>query len=364
MNDRTDLFEPAKLGALDLANRIVMAPLTRSRASADGVVGELQATYYAQRASAGLIIAEATNISMQGRGYAWTPGLWTDEQVAGWRKVTDAVHAAGGRIVSQLWHVGRVSHTSLQPDGKAPVAPSAIQGGGDSFTFDGMQRLSVPRALETDEIPGIIADYVHAAENAKRAGFDGIEVHSANNYLLEQFIRDSTNQRTDAYGGSIESRTRLVQEVVGAVLQVWEPGRVGIRLSPTTTSAGEAPLDSTVMDTYGHLIRALNGFGLGYLHMVEGQTGGIRDAAPGVDLDALRDLFDGAYIGNNGYDLDLAVARRAQGRVDAVAFGRPFIPNPDLVERLQRGLPLAALDPATLYGGGAEGLTDWPRAAA
>lgn len=362
MDNRTDLFEPATLGALDLANRIVMAPLTRSRASADGVVGDLQATYYAQRASAGLIIAEATNISLQGRGYAWTPGLWTDAQVKGWRKVTDAVHAAGGKIVSQLWHVGRVSHTSLQPDGQAPVAPSAIQGGGDSFTFEGMQRLSVPRALETDEIPGIIADYVHAAENAKRAGFDGIEVHSANNYLLEQFIRDSTNTRTDAYGGSIENRTRLTQEVVEAVLQIWEPGRVGVRLSPTTASAGEAPLDSTVMDTYGYLIRKLNRFGLGYLHMIEGQTGGGRDVAPGVDLDALRALFDGAYIGNNGYDLDLAVTRRAQGRVDAVAFGRSFIPNPDLVERLQRGLPLADLDPATLYGGGAEGLTDWPRA--
>nr|WP_086493538.1 alkene reductase [Novosphingobium panipatense] len=241
----TDLFEPVTLGDIALANRIVMAPLTRARACEDGVPTDLHATYYAQRASAGLIIAEATNITQQGRGYALTPGLWTEEQVAGWKKVTDAVHAAGGKIVSQLWHVGRFSHVSLQPDGKAPVAPSAIKAEGKTFTVDGMQDVSEPRALETDEIPGLIQDYVRAAENAKRAGFDGVEVHSANSYLLDQFIRDSTNKRTDQYGGPIENRTRLTQEIVEAVVGVWGSGRVGIRLSPTTPDAGNTPMDST-----------------------------------------------------------------------------------------------------------------------
>ncbi|MCZ4107039.1 alkene reductase [Brevundimonas diminuta] len=359
-SSRTDLFAPVTLGTLDLANRIVMAPLTRSRATDDGVVGALQATYYAQRASAGLIIAEATNISPQGRGYALTPGIWSEAQVAGWKTVTDAVHAAGGRIVSQLWHVGRFSHADLQPGGQAPVAPSAVKAEGQTYTNDGMVDVSMPRALETDEIPGVIADYVRAAENAKRAGFDGIEVHSANSYLLDQFIRDSTNKRTDRYGGSIENRTRLTQEVVEAVLKVWEPGRVGIRLSPTTPDAGNTPPDSTVMETYGHLIGRLNRFGLAYLHFVEGATGGTRALPAGISLDALRAEFQGPYIGNSGYDLDLAVARRAAGKVDAVAFGRPFIGNPDLVERLRIGADLVQAPREAYYGGGAEGYTDWP----
>ncbi len=356
----TDLFEPVTLGDIALANRIVMAPLTRARACEDGVPTDLHATYYAQRASAGLIIAEATNITQQGRGYALTPGLWTEEQVAGWKKVTDAVHAAGGKIVSQLWHVGRFSHVSLQPDGKAPVAPSAIKAEGKTFTVDGMQDVSEPRALETDEIPGLIQDYVRAAENAKRAGFDGVEVHSANSYLLDQFIRDSTNKRTDQYGGPIENRTRLTQEIVEAVVGVWGSGRVGIRLSPTTPDAGNTPMDSTPMETYGYLIKQLNRFNLAYLHFVEGATAGSRDLPEGIDLDALRDLFEGPYIGNNGYDLNLAVERRAEGRVDAVAFGRPFIANPDLVSRLQNGQPLAEAERETYYGNGAVGYIDWP----
>lgn len=357
---RTDLFDPVSLGSLNLANRIVMAPLTRSRATDDGVVGDLQATYYAQRASAGLIIAEATNISQQGRGYALTPGIWTDEQVAGWKKVTDAVHAAGGKIVSQLWHVGRFSHPDLQPNGEAPVAPSAIKPEGQTYTNDGMVEVPTPRALETDEIPGLIADYVRAAENAKRAGFDGVEVHSANVYLLDQFIRDSSNHRTDCYGGSIENRTRLTMEVVEAVTKVWEPGRVGIRLSPTTTEVGNTPLDSDVMATYGHLIRGLNRFGLAYLHFVEGVTGVKRYDADGIDLDALHAQFEGPFIGNNGYDLDLAIERRAKGKVDAVAFGRPFIGNPDLVERLRTGADLIEAPREAYYGNGAKGYTDWP----
>lgn len=360
---RTDLFSSVRLGSLDLANRIVMAPLTRSRAGDDGVPGELHATYYAQRATAGLIIAEATNISHQGRGYALTPGIWTEAQVAGWKAVTDAVHRAGGRIVSQLWHVGRFSHVSLQPDGQAPVAPSAVKAEGQTYANEGMVDVSMPRALETDEIPGLISDYVHAAKNAKRAGFDGIEVHSANSYLLDQFIRDSTNRRTDRYGGSIENRTRQTQEVVAAVLDVWEPGRVGIRLSPTTPDAGNTPMDGDLMATYGHLIRALNRFGLAYLHFVEGATGGTREIPAGIDLDALRAQFDGPYIGNNGYDLDLAMGRRGEGRLDAVAFGRPFIANPDLVRRLRHDLALTEAPREAYYGGGgAKGNTDWPEA--
>ena len=244
-----DLFSPVGLGALALANRIVMAPLTRSRMGDDGVPHALHAEYYAQRASAGLIISEATNISPQGRGYALTPGIWSDEQVAGWKLVTDAVHAAGGKIVCQLWHVGRFSHVSLQPGGAAPVAPSAIQAEGSTYTASGMQPVSMPRALETQEIDGIVAQYAHAAACALRAGFDGVEVHSANSYLLDQFLRDSTNRRTDAYGGSIQNRARLTLEVTQAVVNVWGASRVGIRLSPVTPDAGNTPVDSDVMAT-------------------------------------------------------------------------------------------------------------------
>ncbi|MFM0047779.1 alkene reductase [Paraburkholderia sediminicola] len=358
---RTDLFSPTKMGAIELANRIVMAPVTRSRMGDDGVPNELHATYYAQRASAGLIISEATNISAQGRGYAMTPGIWTDEQVAGWRKVTDAVHAAGGKIVAQLWHVGRFSHVDLQPNGEAPVAPSAVKAEGTTYTEKGIVEVSMPRALETSEIPGIIEQYKHAAECAKRAGFDGVEVHSANSYLLDQFLRDSTNKRTDQYGGSIENRTRLTLEVVEAVAAIWGSDRVGIRLSPLTPDAGNTPLDSNVMATYGSLIRQLNKFNLAYLHFVEGATAASREVPGGVDLDALRALFEGPYIGNNGYDLELAVARRTEGKVDAVAFGRPFIANPDLVDRLRLGAELAVAPREAYYGGGAKGYTDWPK---
>ncbi|RYF58603.1 MAG: alkene reductase [Comamonadaceae bacterium] len=356
----SDLFSPVTLGALTLSNRIVMAPLTRSRMGSDGVPDDLHARYYAQRASAGLIISEATNISAQGRGYALTPGIWTDEQVAGWKKVTDAVHSAGGLIVSQLWHVGRFSHVDLQPNGAAPVAPSAVRAEGQTFTEDGMRDVSMPRALETSEIPGILHQYRHAAECAKRAGFDGVEVHSANSYLLDQFLRDSTNQRSDAYGGSIENRTRLTLEVTAAVVEVWGSDRVGIRLSPVTPDAGNTPLDSQVMQTYGHLIEQLNRFKLAYMHFVEGATATSRTVPAGIDLDALRARFVGPYIGNNNYDLDLALNRRAAGKVNAVAFGRPFIANPDLVRRLREGAELAVAPRETYYGNGAKGYTDWP----
>lgn len=359
-SNRTDLFTPVTMGDIELANRIVMAPVTRSRYGEDGIPNEMHAEYYAQRATAGLIVAEATNISPQGRGYAATPGIWSDEQVTGWKKVTDAVHAAGGKIVSQLWHVGRFSSVELQPDGVAPVAPSAIQAEGQTYTANGFVPVSMPRALETDEIPGIIEQYKHAAENAKRAGFDGVEVHSANSYLLDQFLRDSTNHRTDHYGGSIENRARLTLEVTDAIVKIWGNDRVGIRLSPVTPDAGNTPPDSNVMALHGYLIQQLNAFNLAYLHFVEGATATSREVPEGVDMDALSAQFNGFFIGNNNYDLEMAIERRAQGKIDAVAFGRLFISNPDLVERLRRDSELTIAPRESYYGGGAKGYTDWP----
>lgn len=360
ISNSTELFSPVRIGAITMANRIVMAPVTRSRYEEDGVPGELHATYYAQRATAGLIVAEATNISAQGRGYAATPGIWSEAQVAGWRTVTDAVHAAGGKIVCQLWHVGRFSSVELQPNGEAPVAPSAIQAEGNTYTANGFVPVSMPRALETDEIPGIIEQYKHAAENARRAGFDGVEVHSANSYLLDQFLRDSTNQRTDRYGGSIENRARLTLEVTQAIVDIWGNDRVGIRLSPVTPDAGNTPPDSNVMALHGYLIQQLNRFDLAYLHFVEGATATSREVPEGVDMDALSAQFNGPFIGNNNYDLDMAIERRAQGKIDAVAFGRLFISNPDLVARLRHGAELTIAPRESYYGGGAKGYTDWP----
>ncbi|MCK9608733.1 MAG: alkene reductase [Methylomonas sp.] len=357
----TDLFQPVDIGAWQLANRIVMAPLTRCRVKNDGIPGPLQATYYAQRASAGLIISEATNISPQGRGYAYTPGIFTEAQIHGWRQVTDAVHAGQGKIVCQLWHVGRFSHPSLQPDGKLPVAPSAIAPEGDTFTEQGFQRVPTPRPLETAEIPAIVEQYRHAARCARQAGFDGVEIHSANCYLLEQFIRDSTNRRNDQYGGNIENRTRLALEVVEAVTTAWGDGnRVGIRLSPVTPSAGNTPLDSKVMATYGYLIEQLNQFNLAYLHFIEGATRDSRRIPDPVDLQKLRALFKGPYIANNRYSAELAYQVRRNDTADLVCFGRPFIANPDLVERLKSGAELADAPSETWYGGDARGYTDWP----
>lgn len=357
---RTDLFERTRMGAIELSNRIVMAPVTRSRYAEDGIPNELHATYYAQRASAGLIIAEATNISPQGRGYAATPGIWNEEQTAGWKKVTDAVHAEGGKIVLQLWHVGRFSSVALQPDGQAPVAPSAIKAEGSTYTTEGFVPVSMPRALETDEIPGIIEQYRVAARNAKRAGFDGVEVHSANSYLLDQFLRDSTNQRADQYGGSIENRARLTLGVMRAVIDIWGSERVGIRLSPVTPDAGNTPPDSNVMALFGYLVPELNSLNLAYMHFVEGATATSRDVPEGIDLDALSGLFTGPYIGNNNYDLDMAIERRAESKIDAVAFGRLFIANPDLVQRLRTGTELAIAPRESYYGGGTQGYIDWP----
>ncbi len=357
------LFTPTRLGAIEVANRIAMAPLTRSRADSDGVQTPLAVEYYRQRASAGLLIAEATNISRQGRGYAFTPGIYSEAHVQAWRAVTDAVHAAGGKIVLQLWHVGRMSHTSLQAGGAAPVAPSAIQAGGSVFTEQGFQPPSMPRALETEEIPALIEDYRQAALRAQAAGFDGVEVHAANGYLLEQFLRDSTNRRTDRYGGSIENRARLTLEVVAAVAGVWGADRVGVRLSPLSTAIGDTPLDSTPMQTHGHLVGRLSAMGLAYLHVVEGQMHG-DNGADAFNIRALRAAFDGAYIANNGYDRASALAATADDRADMVAFGRAFIGNPDLVQRLKDNRPLFDAPASGYFGGGAEGYTQFTQAQA
>ncbi|ASV87884.1 flavin oxidoreductase / NADH oxidase family protein (plasmid) [Ochrobactrum quorumnocens] len=351
------LFESYALGATTLSNRIVMAPLTRNRAGAGLVPSEHAAQYYAQRASAGLIITEATQVSRQAQGYQDTPGLYTPEQIAGWQKVTDAVHASGGRIFVQLWHVGRVSHVDLL-GGEAPVAPSAIRAGTKTFVNNGFADVSEPRALELNELPGIIDDFRQAASNAIKAGFDGVEVHGANGYLLEQFAKDGANDRTDAYGGSVENRARLLLEVTAAVAQEIGAERTGIRISPVSPANGISCSDPQAQ--YDYIVDQLEALCIAYIHVVEGATGGPRDVAP-FDYGSLRGRFSKTYIANNGYDVELAASHMADGKADMIAFGRPFIANPDLVERLQSGAPLAEINPATIYGGGAAGYTDYPR---
>lgn len=357
---QSDLFKPFKMGAIQLANRIVMAPLTRSRSPINDAPTEMNAEYYRQRASAGLIISEATNISQQGKGYAFTPGIYTEAQVAGWKLVTEAVHKANGKIICQLWHVGRISHPSLQKDNALPVSASAIKPVGQSFTESGMKDHVTPRALTLEEIPGLIEQYRHAAACAKRAGFDGVEIHSANGYLLQQFLSDVTNQRTDQYGGSIENRCRLVLEVTQAVVSVWGSERVGIRFSPV--SPANDMKETSPMKTYSYLAEKLNPMKLAFVHLVEGSTGGPRDIAPGFSFQELKSKFTTVYMANNGYTLEMALAAREKNTADLICFGRPFIANPDLVERFKEGIPLAQLDPKTLYGGGAEGYTDYPAA--
>lgn len=351
------LFQPYDLGTITLANHIVMAPLTRNRAGAGLVPGELAATYYAQRATAGLLITEATQISEQAQGYQDTPGIYTQAQIDGWRKVTDAVHAKGGSIFVQLWHVGRISHVDLQPGGAAPVAPSAIRAETKTFVNNGFADVSEPRALELQEIPGIIDDFRKASANAIAAGFDGVEIHGANGYLLEQFLKDGANQRTDEYGGSVENRARLLLEVTAAVKEEIGADRTGVRISPV--SPANAISCSDPQPQYDYVADQLSALGIVYLHVVEGATGGPRDISP-FDYDSLRRRFKNTYIGNNGYDLPLATAQLEEGKADLFAFGRPFIANPDLVERLKTGAPLVSLNPETLYGGGAAGYTDYP----
>jgi N-ethylmaleimide reductase len=351
------LFEPFKLGSITLSNRLVMAPLTRNRALPGFIPNPLAVEYYGQRATAGLLIAEATQVSQQGQGYQDTPGIYSKDQVAGWRKVTDRVHAKGGRIVLQLWHVGRISHTSLQPNGGAPVAPSAIRANTKTFVGGTFADVSEPRALELAEIPGIIDSFRKGAANAIEAGFDGVEIHGANGYLLDQFARDGTNKRTDAYGGSIENRAKLMLEVARAVASEVGAERTGIRISPVTP-ANDAS-DSNPQPLFDHIVDHLNALKLIYIHVIEGATGGARDVAP-FDYQSLRKRFTGAYIANNGYDLELANKVLSANEADLIAFGKLYISNPDLVERFKRGAPLNEFDKATFYGGGAKGYTDYP----
>jgi len=353
------LFEPMQVGAFKLANRIVMAPLTRNRAGLGLVPGPFALKYYAQRATAGLIIAEATQISAQAQGYADTPGCYTENQVRGWKRVTDAVHAKGGTIVVQLWHTGRVSHTSFQTGGQAPVGPSAIRANTNTFlAAAGFVDVSMPRALQIEEIPGIIEDFRHASIRAIEAGFDGVELHGAHGYLLDAFLRDGTNHRTDAYGGSIENRSRLLFEVTKACAHAIGADRLGVRLSPVST-AGDSR-DSHPQALFNHVVEGLNAFGLAYMHIVEGETGGARNSIA-FDYAALHDRFDGVWMVNNGYDRHMAIDAVASGRADLVSFGRLFMANPDLVERLRLNAPLNRLmGPETFYGGGAHGYTDYP----
>lgn len=353
------LFEPYRLGELTLANRIVMAPLTRNRAGAGNVPSPLAVEYYGQRASAGLIVSEASQVVPEGQGYQDTPGIHSPEQIAGWRKVTDRVHEKGGKIFLQLWHVGRISHVDLQPGKADPVAPSAIRANTKTFVNGNFAETSGPRALRPDEIPGIVDGFRRGAANAMAAGFDGVEVHGANGYLLDQFTRDGSNKREDAYGGSIRNRSRLLLEVSAAVAAEIGSARTGIRLSPVSPSNDIS--DSDPQPLFNHIAERLDAIGLVYMHVIEGATGGARDIA--FDYAALRQRYRGTYIANNGYTPALASEAVDDKRADLVCFGRPFIANPDLVARLRNGLPLAEIDKATLYGGGAKGYTDYPAVA-
>ena len=349
------LFTPTKLGDIEIKNRVVMAPLTRNRAPKMEPT-DMMVEYYRQRATMGLIVTEGSQVSLLGQGYAFTPGIHTDAQAHGWRKITDAVHAEGGKIVIQLWHVGRVSHPSLL-NGADPVAPSAMAAATKTFDGTGFVDTPTPRALALPEIPGVVDEFRQAAKLAMEAGFDGVEIHGANGYLLDQFLRDTSNHRTDEYGGSIENRVRFVREVVEAVVGEIGAGRVGIRLSPYS-NANAVGLDSDTPALFGAVIDMLNGFDLAYVHGIEGQTGGARDHLDG--LAALRAKIKAPYIANNGYDGAMAEEAVAKNGDAAVAFGRMAIANPDLVARLKAGGPFNALNGDRLYGGGADGYTDYP----
>lgn len=355
---QSDLFTPYGLGPYELANRLVMAPMTRNRAGEGNAPRAMNATYYAQRASAGLIITEAAQIAEQGIGYPATPGIHTDAQVAGWRLATDAVHAAGGLIFCQLFHGGRISHPDLQPSGALPVAPSAIAAVGEAFTHEGPKPFVTPRALDSEEIPDIVEQFRDAAARAVEAEFDGVEIHAANGYLLDQFLRDGTNQRRDGYGGSVVNRVRLLREVVEAVGEVWGPERIGVRLSPL--SAFNDIRDSNPEQTFTYAARILGELGLGYLHVVEEGFGAPGDAGPMFDLGAMRAAYPGTCMANGGYNRERGDRAIASGHADLISFGHLFLANPDLPERFRRRAALNEADVQTFYGGNEHGYTDYP----
>lgn len=352
---QADLFAPITLGTLTLANRMVMAPMTRNRADQRGVATSLMATYYAQRAEAGLIISESVPVSAQGVGYPCTPGIYTEEQVQGWRRVTDAVHARKGLMFAQLQHCGRVSHPSMQAHGAVPVAPSALKPDGQAFTYTGAQDFVMPRALATEEMPSIVKQFQDAALRAKQAGFDGIEVHGANGYLIDQFLRDGCNRRTDDYGGTAENRLRLLLEILQAVCTVWPADRVGVRVSPENTF--NSMTDSDPLKHFGYFIERLGELNLAFVHVLEGD---MMTKTTRLDYRQLRGRLGGVYMANNGYDLERAKQAVLSGAADLVAFGMPFLANPDLVARYRNKLALNEADPASFYGGGASGYTDYP----
>jgi N-ethylmaleimide reductase len=358
LGSSVDVFSPYALGPLKLKNRMVMAPLTRSRAEANNVPSSMAVTYYSQRASAGLIITEATQASAGGQGYVSTPGIYNEEQIAAWKKITDAVHQRGGLIFVQLWHVGRISHPVFR-NGELPVAPSAVAPRGvQTYTDQGFQDIPTPRALETAEIPDIIEEFRQAAINAKTAGFDGIEIHGANGYLLDQFLEDSTNQRTDEYGGSVENRARLLFEVISAITEVWDSNRVGVRLSPGGTFNDMC--DSHPQQTFGYVVKRLATLNLAYLHLVEPSPPQGEHPMPDLSARYFRPLYPGTLVVAGGYTHEKADAVLQEGLADLVAFGQLFIANPDLPERFKRNAPLNPPDRSSFYGGTDKGYIDYP----
>ena len=353
------LFEPGRIGTIEVANRVVMAPLTRSRAEeAQGDIpgSDMNIEYYRQRSNAGLIISEGTQVSPVGKGYMATPGIYSAEQVQGWKKITDAVHAAGSKIIAQIWHVGRITHPDLT-GGAEPIGPSAIAPNVVAYTHNGKQEVPVPHEMSVDEIKAVVEQFRVAAANAKKAGFDGVEIHGANGYLIDQFLRNSTNHRTDSYGGSVENRSRFALEIVDAVVAELGKGCVGIRLSPVTPFNDIS--DSQPQAVFGYLIEQLNQREIGFIHMIEGSTGGPREV-PGFDYAWARSHFKGTYIANNGYTRDMAITAVENGTADAVSFGRMFIANPDLVTRLKTNAPMNEPDPSTFYAPGPKGYIDYP----
>ncbi len=352
------LFTSLKLGPIQLKNRIVMAPMTRNRAGEGNVPTALHAQHYSQRATGGLIVTCGSQVAPAGVGYPATPGIHSQKQIEGWKEVTDAVHGKGGLIFLQLWHVGRISHPSLQPDGQLPVAPSAIRPAGQAFTYEGLQDFVTPRALETGEIADLVNEFRTATQNALSAGFDGVEIHGANGYIVDQFLRDGTNHRTDEYGGSMENRTRFLLEVVDAVTGVWGSDRVGVRISPVNSFNDMS--DSDPQATFNYVAGALSGLGLAYLHVVEAVIGDTLSFDQSFDFTQVRDAFGGTYIANGGYTGQRAESALSEGRADLVSFGALYLANPDLPERLRQGGPYNEPNQDTFYGGGIEGYTDYP----